>query len=251
MASRRRDMTKITRLEAIAVLCSLALVLAAGNVCAQNPPAHGGPPAGPPPRPQLLFSMTFENTARLPLTQNTLTTQDADLHLYGAGQDIIIAPGKGPSSPHTFDGYCNHPCGFTVSDRNNYFDLSGNANIKFTAIVSGFHLVRPLIRLADGTLLIGDQAEGSTADWHPFEISFSDVRWLKLDPKLGVTQGDSWVQNPDLSKVEEVGYFDVIPGSGPRVEGLPVEKMPPAPPGGWIAVSSFQLWGKPVPRNSK
>lgn len=242
-------MTQIIRAKAVAILGSLVLVFSVSVACAQKASAHAGPPAGPPPRPQLLFSMTFENEARLPLTQNALTTSNAELHLYGAGKDIIIAVGKGPNAPHTFDGYCDRPCGFTVSDQNSYFDLRGNANIQFTAIVSGFHCVRPLIRLADGTLLIGDQAEGSTADFHPFEISFSDARWLKLDPKLGVTLGDTWVLNPDLSRVSEVGYFDVIPGSGPRVEGLPVEKMPPAPPGGWIAVSTFQLWGKAVPRN--
>jgi hypothetical protein len=239
------------RVRVVPILGCLVLAFSTSIACAQKAPAHGGPAAGPPPKPQLLFSMTFENEARMPLSQNVLTTPDADLHLYGAGKDIIIAVGKGPYAPHTFNGYCDRPCGFTVSDRKNYFDLRENANIQFTTIVSGFHRVRPLIRLADGTLLIGDQADGSTADWHPFEISFSDVRWLKLDPKLGVTLGDSWVPNPDLSRVEEVGYFDVIPGSGPRVEGLPVEKMPPAPPGGWIAVSSFQLWGKPVPRNSQ
>ena len=192
--------------------------------------------------------MTLENETRLPLSQDTVTTPDVDLQLYGDGKDIIVAVGKGPYAPHTFDGLCDRPCGMTLRDRNNYFDLRGNANMKFTTLVSGFHRVRPLIKLADGTLLIGDQAEGSTADWHPYEISFRDVRWLALDPKLGVTLGETWVQNPDLSKVDEVGYFDVIPGSGPRVEGMAVEKMPPPPPGGWIAVSSFELWGNRMAR---
>lgn len=242
-------MIQVIRIRTVVILGCLTFIFSAGIARAQKAPAHAGPAAGPPPRPQLLFSITFENETRQPLTQEVLTTSNADLHLYGAGKDIIIAVGKGPNAPHTFDGYCGRPCGFTVSDKNNYFDLRGNANVQFTTIVSGFHRVRPLIRLADGTLLIGDQAEGSTADWHPFEISFSDVRWLKLDPTLGVTLGDTWVATPDLSRVSEVGYFDVIPGSGPRVEGLPVEKMPPAPPGGWVAVSSFQVWGKAVPRN--
>ena len=57
-----------------------------------------------------------------------------------------------------------------------------------------------------------------------------------------------WVPNPDLSKVDEVGYFDVIPGSGAHMEGLPVEKQPRPPAGGWIAVSAFEVWGKPVVR---
>jgi hypothetical protein len=105
-----------------------------------------------------------------------------------------------------------------------------------------------LIKLADGTLLIGDQAEGSTADYHEYEISFSECRWLKLDPVRGVTLGGTWVENPDLSKVDEVGYFDILPGSGVHTEGVPVEKLPAPPAGGWIALSSFELWGKPVKR---
>lgn len=238
----------MTKIAAIAALVVLALSLGAGSGYAQPGGAAAPPPAKFPPPPQLLFRMTFENDARLPLSQSTVTTPNVDLERYGDGQDILIAVGKGPNAPHTFDGLCDRPCGFTLRDRSNYFDLTGRANMKFTAIVSGFHKVRPLIRLADGTLLIGDQAEGSTADWHPYEISFREVRWLKLDPQRGVTLGGTWVKNPDLSKVDEVGYFDILPGSGVRVKGMPVEKMPPPPPGGWIAVSSFELWGKAVPR---
>jgi hypothetical protein len=237
------------RKNGILKIALITLSLVGGHAYAQNAPAHAGaPPADPPPRPQLLFNMTLENETRLPLSQDTVTTPDVDLQLYGDGKDIIVAVGKGPYAPHTFNGLCDRPCGMTLRDRNNYFDLRGNANMKLTTLVSGFHRVRPLIKLADGTVLIGDQAEGSTADWHPYEISFRDVRWLALDPKLGVTLGETWVQNPDLSKVDEVGYFDVIPGSGPRVEGMAVEKMPPPPPGGWIAVSSFELWGNRMAR---
>jgi hypothetical protein len=63
-----------------------------------------------------------------------------------------------------------------------------------------------------------------------------------------VTLGGTWVQ-ADLSRVEEVGVFDVIPGSGEwRTPGAPVEKQPPPPAGGWIAISSFEVWGQRVRR---
>jgi hypothetical protein len=192
--------------------------------------------------------MTMQNETRLPLGQDSITTPNMDIHLYGDGKNIIVAVGKGANFPRTFFGLCEKPCGFTLRDRNNYFDLRGRANIRFTTIVSGFHRVRPIIKLADGTLLIGDQAEGSTADYHQYEISFSDCRWLKLDPVRGVTLGGTWVETPDLSKVDEVGYFDILPGSGVHTEGVPVEKLPAPPAGGWIAASSFELWGKPVKR---
>jgi len=207
--------------------------------------ARGG--GQPPPPPQRLFTMTLQNDTRLPLSQKTVTTTNADLQLYGDGGNIIVAVGNGPNLPRLFFGLCEKPCGFTLRDRNSAFDLRGRAHIAFTTIVSGFHRVRPIVKLADGSLLIGDQAEGSVADYHQYQISFSECRWLRLDPVRGVTLG-TWVETPDLSKVEEVGVFDVIPGSGVHTEGVAVEKLPPPPVGGWIAVSSFELWGQPVSR---
>ena len=204
--------------------------------------------AQPPPAPVQLFNLTLENDTRLPLAQATVTTPNVDLQHYGDGRNIVVATGNGPRLPRLFFGLCKGPCGFTLRDRNNYLDLRGRASIRLTAIVSGFHRVRPIIKLADGTLLIGDQAEGSTADYHQYDISFSDCRWLRLDATRGVTLGGNWVA-ADLSKVDEVGVFDVIPGSGAwTVESAPVEKQPAPPAGGWIAVSSLELWGRAVAR---
>ena len=201
----------------IAAIALTSLWLACGWTYARQagvPAAAGRGAVQAPPAPVQLFNMTLQNDTRLPLTQNSITTPSVDLQLYGDGKNIIVATGKGANFPRIFFGLCEKPCGFTLRDRNNYFDLRGRANIKFTTIVSGFHRVRPIIKLADGTLLIGDQAEGSVADYHQYQISFSECRWLRLDPVRGVTLGGVWVENPDLSKVDEVGYFDVIPGSG-------------------------------------
>ena len=206
------------------------------------------PAVAQPTAPSLLLTLNLRNEARLPLSQKTIATPNADLQLYGDGRNIIVATGSGPQLPRLFFGLCTGPCGFTLRDRDNYFDLRGRASIRFTTIVSGFHRVRPIVKLADGTLLIGDQAEGSAADYHRYDISFSDCRWLRLDPVRGVTLGATWVQ-ADLSRVDEVGVFDIIPGSGEwRAPGQPVEQQPPPPAGGWIAVSSFEVWGRPVRR---
>jgi hypothetical protein len=107
-------------------------------------------------------------------------------------------------------------------------------------------------RLVDSARLLsyGIDAFANADIRHQSEVSFSEVRWLKLDPVRGVTMGN-WLQDPDLSKVDEVGFFDVIPGSGVRVGGVPVEKIPAPPVGGWIAMSAFELWGKAVSRNAK
>jgi hypothetical protein len=217
-------------------MLAIAAAIATGRGAVQRPAA-----------PVQLFKMRLQNNTRLPLSQDSITTPNVDLQLYGDGRNIIVATGSGANFPRTFFGLCKGPCGFSLRDKNSYFDLRGSANMTFTTIVSGFHRVRPIIRLADGTLLIGDQAEGSVADYHQYTISFSDCRWLRLDPVRGVTLGGTWVV-PDLSKVDEVGYFDVISGSGLWTEGLAVEKQPAPPAGGWIAVSAFELWGNPVTR---
>jgi len=198
--------------------------------------AQAAPPKPPPP-PELLFRMTLENATRQPVGPGSVTNPNLELQTYGDGKNILIAIGKNEHDPHTFDGLCERPCGMTLRDKNVYFNLSGKAKIKWTTIVSGFHRVRPLVKLADGPLLIGDQADGSVADWQQSEVSFSEVRWLKLDPQRGVTMG-VWVEHPDLSRVDEVGFFDVIPGSG-------------TPVGGWVALSAFELWGKPENRDTK
>ncbi|HEX4278953.1 MAG TPA: hypothetical protein VHZ74_26540 [Bryobacteraceae bacterium] len=205
------------------VSISLLMSAAAGWVSAQAPAA-----------PTLLFRMALENTTRHPLTQEIFTNPDLEVQSYGDGKNMLVAIGKAETDPHLFDGLCERPCGFTLHDKNHDFDLTGRAKIKWTTIVSGFHRARPLIKLMDGTLLIGDQGDGSMADWQSSEVSFADLRWLKLDPARGVTISRTW-EKADLSKVSEVGFFDVIPGSG-------------TPPGGWVAIAAFELWGKPVVR---
>jgi hypothetical protein len=214
----------------------IGLLLLAVRICAQ-PPA----PA------VLLFKLPLENTERLPLSADVVTDPNLEIRTYGDGKNIVVSIGKAATDPHTFDGLCERPCGMTFRDKRNYFDLRGRAKIKWTVIVSGFHRAQPLIKLADGTLLVGDQAHGSTADWQQSEVSFSEVRWLVLDGARGVTLG-KWVEHPDLSKVDEVGYFDVIPGSGVHQAGVAVEKEPNPPVGGWVAMAGFELWGTAVGR---
>jgi hypothetical protein len=44
-----------------------------------------------------------------------------------------------------------------------------------------------------------------TVDWQGNEFSIADVRWRKLNIARVVTTGD-WVNNPELSKVDEIGF---------------------------------------------
>ena len=93
--------------------------------------------------------------------------------------------------------------------------------------------MHPIVKLADGTWLVGDRADGSTTDWLTSEFSLADVRWL-LDINSVVTKGNS-VEKPDLTTVDEVGFADLLPGGGHG-------------PGGWSDVAAIEVYGKPVKR---
>jgi hypothetical protein len=100
--------------------------------------------------------------------------------------------------------------------------------------MSGLHQVHPLIKTADGIWLVGDRADGSLTDWIESEFAVSDVKWLRVDPTRMVTTGN-WVKDPDLSKVDEIGFADLLPSSGHG-------------PGGWADVGKIEVYAKPVPR---
>ena len=91
-----------------------------------------------------------------------------------------------------------------------------------------------MVKLADGSWLVGDQASGSTRDWLVSEIAFADLHWLKLDITRVVTTG-ALLDRVDLTKVEEIGFADLMPGSGHG-------------PGGWSDVAQIEVYAKSVAR---
>jgi hypothetical protein len=99
---------------------------------------------------------------------------------------------------------------------------------------SGFHQVRPIVKLADGTWLVGDQATGPSLDFNQTDVSIADLRWIKLDIARVVAVGN-WIEHPDLTKVDEVGFADLMPGSGHG-------------PGGYANVGRIEVYGRPVKR---
>src|SRR5437867_5886705 len=170
---------------------------------------------------------------------SALSSPNLELKLIGpTGKEILMTgAATDENNPvHLWTGMCTTPCGFTLRDKSNFADLTGLARIKFVTKVSGYHLVRPIVKLADGTMLVGDRAEGSTVDWLESDIAVSELRWRKLDPARLVTVGD-WVEKPDLSRVDEIGFADLMPGSG---HGQ----------GGWSDVARVEVYGKSVKRES-
>jgi len=171
------------------------------------------------------------------LTQDAVANPNLELKLYGpTAKELLLAgsPTNETNPVHPWTGMCTGPCGLTLRDKTNFVDLTGLARIKWVTKMSGLHQVRPLIKLASGTLLVGDFADGIVADWQEREFSLSGIKWFTVDPARAVTTG-SVVANPDLSKVDEVGFIDLMPSSG---HGQ----------GGWADVAKIEVYGKSVPR---
>jgi len=55
-------------------------------------------------------------------------------------------------------------------------------------------------------------AEGFSGTFVVSEVTFEDQRWFELDPVKVVTLKE--VGNPDLSRVDEIGFVDLMPGGG-------------------------------------
>ena len=191
-------------------------------------------------RPSLFFR---EEWKQLPSGGEHAVTTEApgnanlELKLYGAsGKEIQLTGNAGDDSNpiHLWTGLCVSTCAAALRDKSNFVDLTGLGRIRWVTKVSGFHKVRPIIKLGDGTWLVGDEADGSTLDWHVSEFSTAEVHWLRLDIEKLLTKGN-FVEKPDLSKVDEVGFADLMPGSGHG-------------PGGWVDVGSIEVYGKPVKR---
>jgi hypothetical protein len=221
------------------LLLSGAVIVIGAEAPPQAPAGarQGGPAAR---RPPLFFREEWKmvvSQQEHPVAGNELSNPNLELKLYGtASKEIQLTGVAGDESNpvHVWTGSCTSPCAVAFRDKTNMVDLSGLARIRWNTKMSGFHQIRPIVKLADGTWLVGDRADGSPRDWIVSEFFLADVRWLRLDIAQVVTKG-TILDTVDLTKVEEVGFADLMPGSGHG-------------PGGWADVAQVEVYGKPVPR---
>jgi hypothetical protein len=191
-------------------------------------------------RPPLFLHEEWKQTpagGEHPVTPEGLSNQNLELKLYGTSAKEVQLTGsaKDENNPiHLWTGLCSTPCAVALRDKSSFADLTGLARIRWVTKMSGFHQVRPIVKLADGTWLVGDRADGSVADWQISEFNMSEVRWLKLDIEKVVTKGN-FVDKPDLSKVDEIGFADLTPGSGHGA-------------GGWSDVAAIDVFAGAVKR---
>jgi len=199
----------------------------------------GARAGGPARRPALLFKEEWKQNEKgdeHAATQESVANPNLELKLYGQSHEVeLTGKANDENNPiHVWTGLCTSPCAVALRDKTNMADLTGLARIKWNTKMSGFHEVRPIVKLADGTWLVGNHTSGTTTDWIVDEFNLSDVKWLKLDITRLVTTGN-YVNNVDLSKVDEIGFVDLMPSSGHG-------------PGGWSDVAQIEVYGKAVPR---
>lgn len=221
----------------VSIMTALIVTTAAAVALAQ-----GAPQARPP----LFLSESWkalttpvDDHGSWPASQLAVSNPNLQLALYGtSASEIVLVNVRGSADVYPlnlWNGTTTSPSAATLRDRTNFVDLTSPfAKIRWTVRTSGFHQVRPVVKLADGTWLVGDHATGPSADFNQDDVSIADVRWIKLDIKRVVAVGN-WVEKPDLSKVDEVGFADLMPGSG---HGS----------GGYVNVGKIEVFGKPVKR---
>ena len=222
------------RVSAIVALLALGL---SGDAVGQRAPQT---------RPPLFFGEGWKPLATppddhgaWPASQAGVASPNLQLTLHGSsGKDIQLVAVCGSADLYPVNlwtGTTTSPSAATLRDRGNFVDLTDPlAKIRWTVRTSGFHQARPVVKLVDGTWLVGDRATGPSADFNQTDVSIADVRWMKLDIARVVAVGN-WIDHPDLSRVDEVGFADLMPGSGHG-------------PGGYINVGRIEVYGKPVKR---
>lgn len=189
-------------------------------------------------RPSLAFREDFiDEPNETPVTQASIKNKALKFGLYGPGANMVAKSHH--ASPKDESGYiwtgsCTQVCGFTLYDPAAYLDLRGLAKVTWRTKETGFHSLHLMLKLADGSFLVGDKTVDATSDWHVSEMTIQDVEWHGLNTK---TMTDNpVVKNPDLSKVAEIGWTDMMPGSGHGT------------PGGSTRVDWFEVYANKVPK---
>lgn len=198
-------------------------------------------------RPALLFQETWqqaEEALGIPMSdhrsdnmyylagQSAVTNDALELGLYGdRSGDVTAYAHEGRIDLWT--GLVGSPVAVTLKHRGSYLDLTGLARVRATVRTNNLHVLHPVVKLPDGTLLVGSQTIGTNGEFLVTEVAFGNQRWFNLDPDE-VASG-SEVTAPDLSRVDEVGFTDLAPAGGHGNAG-------------WVNISTVEVYATAVAR---
>ncbi len=167
-------------------------------------------------RPGLLFREDWkEIPPETPVTQDHVANTELILSLYGTAKEGMRKSNHDHPEDDPFyvwSGLCEGNWGLSLKMKDSFVDLSTFSKIKWRTKQSGFRCLHILLKLADGTWLVSDQCDDVSVDWRIKEFNVADIRWYALDIETMVEKGA--VEDPDLSKVDEVGVSDLMTGGG-------------------------------------
>lgn len=167
-------------------------------------------------RPGLFFREDWAETpAAMPITQEHVANPELLLATYGPGKQWLkkcnhALPLSDPFYAYT--GFCQLPAALTLRHRSQFADLTGCAKIRWRTRQTNFHRLHVLLKLADGSWLISAKSVGASEDWQESELSPFGLVWHRFDPERMVVFTP--VANPDLSRVDEIGFTDLMVGTG-------------------------------------
>ena len=165
-------------------------------------------------RPGLFFREDWkEIPAATPVTQDHVSNPDLIVTRHGPGAAGIKKshhdqPADDPY--YIWSGEAEGNWAVSLRHRKGQVDLTGLAKIRWRSKQAGYRLLRIILKTGDGQWLVSDQYDAASADWRIREFNVADMRWRRLDIKT-IVEGE-WVNAPDLSRVEEVGFTDLMPG---------------------------------------
>ncbi|MEI9815130.1 MAG: hypothetical protein WDO18_21880 [Acidobacteriota bacterium] len=194
-------------------------------------------------RPPLLFRETWvrppyvgeldDEKKKIRRTDEAITNRSLELRVYGPDvKNLMVAEHEGRWDLWT--GLAMSPIAATLRHKEHYMDLTGRARLRWITRTQGLHVIHPIVRLADGALIAGSFTVSTDGEFLSSEVAFGNQRWFTLDAEKLVTKVD--YKNPDLSKVDEVGFVDLMPSAG--VKGT----------AGWSNLSAVEVYAYPVPR---
>jgi len=225
-----------------AVLIMTALVISGVTVLSQAPttPATETLKPGMAPRPPLLFSETWklppytgeQTDENMRFTPSVVTNPRLEVKLYGTDASVIRAAVH-EDRIDLWNGMASSPVAVTLRDRRNYVDLSTPARLRWIVRTNAIHTLYPVVKLADGRLIVGDRGITTYGEFLTVEIAFEGMRWYGLDPAKVIVLTE--VMNPNLRRVDEVGLAMLAPGGG---HGFSASAN----------LSNVDLYAYPVPR---
>ena len=217
------------------LLQSIPALLAAPAVpplLAQPQPAETAPV---PTRPPLFFREDWRETeAATPVTQDHVANSNLTLHLYGPGREGVKKShhDKPYDDPfYIWSGTANGNWALTLRHRTHDADLTGQSKIRWRSKQAGFRELRVILKLASGQWLASAESDGPADDWREREFILAGMRWRKLD--INTITEAAWVPNPNLTRVEEIGFTDLMSGG----ESSACSRLD------WI-----EVWGRSVAR---